>query len=94
MTLKLPLQIISVNKLLTISKVEKNTFRFTGVDFHRTEEFITVSMEDYAKSIQKIDHFRDCKKDDELTKVKHKVFRKKVGQLAWLASRSSLSRKT
>ena len=43
-------------------------------------------MEAYANSIEKIEHFRDCKKKEELTKVEHRLFRKKVGQLAWLAS--------
>ena len=45
-----------------------------------------MSMEDYAASITKIDHFRDAPKDEELTKTEHKLFRKKVGQLSWLAS--------
>ena len=71
---------------LTISKIEKNKFRFTGVDFHRTDESITISMEAYAHSIEKIEQFRACKKEEELTKTEHKMFRKKVGQLAWLAA--------
>ena len=76
----------NIRKHLTISKIEKDEFRFTGVDFKRTEESITMSMEDYAASLTKIDHFRDAPKDEELTKTEHKLFRKKVGQLSWLAS--------
>merc|ERR1712062_382314 len=37
---------------LSVSKVEKNRFRFTGVDIERTEEGITMSMEDYADSLE------------------------------------------
>ena len=76
----------NIAKHLTISKVEKDSFRFTGVDFKRTEESITMSMEAYAASITPIEHFRECKKDEELTKTEHKLFRKKVGQLSWLAN--------
>ena len=37
---------------LSVSKVEKNKFRFTGVDIEKTEEGITISMEDYANSLE------------------------------------------
>ena len=48
-----------IKEHLTISKVDKDKFRFTGVDFTRTEESITISMEDYAASLTNIDHFRN-----------------------------------
>ena len=76
----------NIKKELTVSKVEKDEFRFTGVDFKRTEDSIVMSMEDYAASLTKIDHFREAPKEEELSKVEHKLFRKKVGQLSWLAS--------
>ena len=58
-----------IAKHLTISKVEKDSFRFTGVDFERTDESIIISMEDYAASITEIENFREFKKDEELTKI-------------------------
>merc|ERR1712082_127977 len=58
----------------------------TGVDFVRTNESITISMEDYTKSLTGIDHFRAAPKEEELNKTEHRLFRKKVGQLSWLAS--------
>ena len=76
----------NIEKHLTISKIEKDKFRFTGVDIERTRDSIVMSMEDYAASLTKIDHFRDAPKEEELTKTEHKLFRKKVGQLSWLAS--------
>ena len=75
-----------IEEHLTISKIEKDRFRFTGVDIERTDDCITMSMDDYAASLTKIDHFRDAPKEEELTKLEHKLFRKKVGQLSWLAS--------
>ena len=84
---KFGLEIIeNIKKELTVSKVEKDKFRFTGVDFKRTPDSIVMSMEDYAASLTKIDHFREAPKEEGLSKVEHKLFRKKVGQLSWLAS--------
>jgi hypothetical protein len=41
-------------KELKISKIEKEKFRFTGIDVEKTEHGVTISMEDYATSIEKI----------------------------------------
>ena len=81
-----PKIIDTISKSLTISKIDKDSFRFTGVDFTRTNDSITISMEDYTNSQTKIDHFRTGPKEDPLTKIEHKLYRKKVGQLSWLAS--------
>ena len=81
-----PKIIDTISKTLKISKIYKDKFWFTGVDFSRTDKSITISIEDYAESLTKIDHFRVGPKDDPLTKVEHKLYRKKVGQLSWLAS--------
>ena len=48
-------------------------------------EVIIVSMEDYAKSLEKIE-IRKGLPDDPLTEVEMKMYRKYVGQLSWLAS--------
>ena len=40
---------------LEISKLEDNEFRFTGMDVKKEGDVIVVSMEDYAKSLEKID---------------------------------------
>ena len=40
---------------LEISKLEYNEFRFTGMDVKKDGDVIVVSMEDYAKSLKKIE---------------------------------------
>ena len=40
-----------IRKHLMISKIEKNEFRFTGVNIKRTDDSIVMSMEDYAASL-------------------------------------------
>ena len=41
-----------VEKELTISKVEEDKFRYTGLDVNVILDGIKISMEDYAKSLQ------------------------------------------
>ena len=48
-------------------------------------DVIVVSMEDYIKSLGKIE-VRKGMSDDPLTEVEMKVYRKYVGKLSWLAS--------
>lgn len=75
-----------VKSVLTVSKVEKNKFRFTGIDIHKSENEIVISMEDYAKSIEEIQDIRKASPDDLLTKQEMKVYRKYAGKIGWLAA--------
>ena len=55
-------EIKSMLKLkLLVSKVEKNKFRFTGVDIEKTKVGVTISMEDYANSLELVDKIRAVK---------------------------------
>ena len=69
---------------LKVSKVEHGQFRFTGIDFKKTSEGIEMSMEDYARSMEKIGAFRSGK-NEPLTTLETKVYRKYTGKLMWLA---------
>ena len=64
---------------LEISKLEDNEFRFIGMDVKKEGDVIIVSMEDYAKSLGKIE-IRKGLPDDPLTEVEMKVYRKYVGK--------------
>ena len=50
-----------ISDTLTISKVEKDKFRFTGWDIERYKDQIKVSMKDYANSLEEI---LDIRKED------------------------------
>jgi hypothetical protein len=78
-----------LNTELKVSKVEKNKFRFMGVDIEKTANGIEISMEDYAKSMEKIEEIRIAKPDDPLTRPDLAVCRKYTGKLSWLASNTS-----
>ena len=71
--------------MLEISKLEDNEFRFTGMDVKKEGEVIIVSMEDYAKSLEKIE-IRKGLPDDPLTEVEMRMYRKYVGKLFFLAN--------
>ena len=74
-----------LNKSLTVSKVERGQFWFTGIDVKKVSDGIILSMEDYAESIEEIAEIRKVKKDTPLTKTEMKLFRKYVGKLNWLS---------
>jgi len=75
----------NIKRILTVSKVERQKFRFTGVDVEKTESGIVVSMEDYAESVEEIEDFRKTKNDEKLTGIEQKLYRKYVGKFLWLS---------
>ena len=74
-----------LNNNLTVSKVERDEFRFTGIDVKGTSNGIMLSMDEYASSIEEIREIRKEKKITPLTKTEMKLYRKYVGKLNWLA---------
>ena len=70
---------------LTVSKVERNSYRFTGIDVKKASSGIELSMDDYAASIEEIKEIRKVKKEEPLTKTELKLFRKYTGKVNWLA---------
>ena len=74
-----------IRKELNVSKVEKNKYRFTGIDIEKKKDGIVMSMEDYAESIEEIKETRKEKKTEMLMKIENKLYRKYVGKISWLA---------
>ena len=81
-------EIISVvEQELTVSKVEEDVFRYTGLDVKMVSDGIKISMEDYSRSLKEITEVR--KTDDRskpLTKLEMKLYQKMTGKRAWLAN--------
>ena len=76
-----------VERELTVSKIEEDTFRFTGLDVKVVDDGIEVSMEDYTQSLQDIKQIRKVENREELlTKLEMKEYRKMTGKIAWLAN--------
>ena len=55
-----------VGKVLNVSKVERDKFRFTGIDVEKYEDRIRISMEDYAESIQGVYEIRTGSMTEEM----------------------------
>ena len=55
---------------MTISKVERGRFRFTGLDVVRQEDSIRLSIEDYIRSLENIKEIRKVDRYEPLTKLK------------------------
>ena len=69
-----------------MSKVEKDNFRYTGIDVETYEDRIEIKMEDYIDSLDEIKEIRAADNDETLTRVEMKVHRKMTGKLSWLAN--------
>ena len=67
-----------------MSKVEKDVYRFTGLDVKAGNGKIEVSMEDYANSVEENKEIRKADRADRLTKIELKEYRKYTGKISWL----------
>ena len=74
-----------IKRVLDVSKVEDDKFRFTGIDVEKVGDKIEISMNDYAASLEDVE-VRDDKSSEALTREEMKLFRKYVGKLNWLAA--------
>ena len=75
-----------INKELTVSKVEKDSFRYTRMDLCAVDDGIEISMEDYVDSLEEIKEIRNADQEDDLTRLELKQYRKITGKMAWLAN--------
>ena len=74
-----------ISEKFTVSKVEKDVFRFTGLDVKAGNGRIEVSMEDYANSVEEIKEIRKADRDEKLTRAELKEYRKYTGKISWLS---------
>ena len=76
-----------IGRECTVSKIEEDCFRFTGLDIKKVDNGIESSMKEYADSLEDIKEIRkveDC--NEPLTKLEMKEYRKMTGKTAWLAN--------
>merc|ERR1711873_146245 len=74
-----------IRKKFTVSKVEDDVFRFTGLDVKAGNGKIEVSKEDYANSVEEIKEIRKADRAEKLTRVELKEYRKYTGKILWLS---------
>ena len=61
---------------LTISKIERDNFRFTGLDISTVVDGFEIRMADYADTFTEVKEIRKTDQDDDITKQKIKEYRK------------------
>ena len=64
-----------VERELTISKIKRDNFRFTGLDVSTKEDGIEIKMADYMASIPDVIQIRKADKERDLTKQEIKEYR-------------------
>ena len=60
----------TVGRELTVSKIERDKFRYTGIDVSAVNDGIEIEMEDYVDSLEEIKEIRKAVRDEDLTKAK------------------------
>ena len=60
------------------------------MDVLKQKDDIVLSIEDYVRSLEDIKNIRKLDKDDSLTKLELKEYRKMTGKIAWLANSTRL----
>ena len=69
-----------IGRKLTMSKIEEDCFRFTGLDIKKVDKGIKVSIEDYTNSLEDIKEIRKVEdRNEPLTKLEMKEYRKMTG---------------
>ena len=68
--------VTGIKERFTVSKVEEDNFRFTGLDVKTKDGKIQISMEDYAESINEIKEIRKADRNEKPTTAELKEYRK------------------
>ena len=74
-----------IQERFTVSKIEEDMIRFTGLDVKAENGKIQVSMEDYVDSVEEIKEIRKADRAERLTKAELKEYRKYTGRISWLS---------
>ena len=74
-----------VREEFEVSKTERDSFRFTGLDITKTTSSVELSMSDYIESINTVEDIRKDHNDSPLTEKELKQFRGYTGKVSWLA---------
>merc|ERR1712112_551590 len=77
--------VTGIEEKFTVSKVEEDNFRFTGLDVKTKNGKIEISMEDYAESIKEIKEIRKADRNEKLTTAELKEYRKYTEKISWLS---------
>ena len=76
-----------VEKELTISKVEEDKFRYTGLDVKMIADGKEVSMEEYSNSLHNITDIRKTEdRNYPLNKEEIKLYNKMTRKIPWLSN--------
>ena len=74
-----------ISEKFTVSKIERDRFRFTGLDVEATEGKIRISMEDYAESVEPLKEVRKANRSEKLSRIELQEYRKYAGKIQWLS---------
>ena len=71
-----------IERELTVSKVKRDRFGFTGLDVAAVEDVIEVLMNEYMQGWKDIKEIQKANRDEELLKLDMKEYRKITGKIS------------
>ena len=72
----------TIEEELIVSKVNRDSFRYIGIDVEAIEDGIEIKMEDYVDSLEDVKEIRKVDRDEDLTKAEMKIYRKMSRKLS------------
>ena len=80
----------TIKKKFSIKQIEKNSFKYVGLQVSQTEHEIRLNQDSYIKSIEEIqrDNQGDRKNKEELNQEERKKLKALGGQMLWVASQT------
>ena len=66
----------TISRELTVSKIERDRFRYTGIDVSAVDDGIEIQMEDYVDSLEEVKEIQKSNRDEDLTKLELKEYQR------------------
>ena len=80
----------TISRELTVSKIERDRFRYTGINVSVVDDIIEIQIEDNVDSLEEVKEILKADRDKDVTLVELREYRKMTGKLSWLANSTRL----
>ena len=72
-----------ISRELMVSKIERDSFRYTGIDVSTTDHGLEIKIEGYVESLEDIKEIRKADGEEDLIKLEMKEYRKMTRKFAF-----------
>ena len=76
----------TISRELTVSKIERDRFRYTGINVSVVDDIIEIQIEGNVDSPEEVKEILKADRDKDVTLAELREYRKMTGKLSWLAN--------